>query len=449
MKTATNILTRSPKSLLLLMLAALLMSSCCEKDHVEAPRFPESVNNVLLIYAAGQNNLANDIRGNITDFCRGYLPQGNDSNILLAYEKLESSYTPAASYLIRYYMHSGQITADTLLRLSPDKPAASGSTLNEVLTYVKDNFPAEGGYGLLFSSHASGWLPKGYYGNSDYYDNLYRSGGTSAQKIREMQSGPFPVPYVEQERPAHLPPVKSIGQDRLLLNGTLTSMEMDLREFSEAIPMHLDYIFFDCCLMGGIEVAYQLRDKCDRIILSPTEVLATGFDYGQMSARLLGGSSPDLEGVCRDYYKLYANHPSGGQWRSATVTLTDCRNLEPVAQACRNIFQNHREAISAINPDDVQRFYTQDYHWFYDLQDMAAHSGASRAELDALENALNGCVIYKAHTDTFLYDMFDPEYGFEIRTYSGFSSYLPSDGSAYLDANYKLLDWNMATGLVE
>ena len=37
---------------------------------------------------------------------------------------------------------------------------------------------------------------------------------------------------------------------------------------------------------------------------------------------------------------------------------------------------------------------------------------------------------------------------FEIKTFSGFSMYLPSHGSGELNRFYRTLDWNIATGLV-
>lgn len=443
-KRMAGMITHTVPSLLLLSFAVLLPSSCV-KDTMEAPKFPDSINNVLLIYAAGQNSLAHYLQEDINDFCDGYLPQGNDRNILLVYEKLRyttySPVPPVTSYLIRYYRHSGQTVADTLLRINADKHAAEGSTLNEVLTWVRNNFHAQGGYGLLFSSHATGWLPKGYYSNPYYYDDKYETGTASAQRSQGSQADSGWVPYFRPERDPSLPPVKSIGQDYVRENGQSLSYEMNLTEFDDAIPMHLDYIFFDCCLMGGIEVAYELRDKCDRILFSPTEVIAEGFDYANMGQKLLGGSTPDLEGVCSDYYEYYKSHPRGGQYRSATVTLVDCMRLEPLADVCRSIFSTHRDALDAITPREVQGYFTADYHRFYDLYDIADHAGASDTELGALQSALDNCIIYKAATENFL--------TFPINVYSGLSMYLPCNGSDYLDANYRELDWNKATGLVQ
>jgi hypothetical protein len=58
---------------------------------------------------------------------------------------------------------------------------------------------------------------------------------------------------------------------------------------------------------------------------------------------------------------------------------------------------------------------------------------------------LNSCIIYKAATDEFLRGFG----GFTIRTFCGFSMYLPCHGSAFLDGKYKELAWNKATGLVD
>ena len=54
---------------------------------------------------------------------------------------------------------------------------------------------------------------------------------------------------------------------------------MDVLEMVRAITIHLDYIIFDACLMGGIEVAYELRNVADKIGFSQAEILAHGFPY--------------------------------------------------------------------------------------------------------------------------------------------------------------------------
>lgn len=430
----------------ILMASALAAAVSCCKHRAEPPRFPDHIDNVVIMYMAGQNSIASYLRTNINDICAGYVPAGDSPSILLSYQKLSSSRTPARSYLIRYYSHMGTTAADTIAEYDAGMPASSAATLGKVLTDVREAFPAKS-YSMLFSSHATGWLPKGYYNDPSSYDS--QGAGLSD---RSVPSSGMPyqewVPYHEEYRDPSLPDVKSIGQDAVNQNGTAVSYEIDLKEFSDAIPMHLDYIFFDCCLMGGIEVAYELRDKCDRIIFSPTEVLATGFNYKTMGAMLFAASGPDLEGVCRSYYDYYNSQT--GAYRSATVTLVDCTRLEPVAEACRTIFSNHREGLSAIDPDSVQRYYTGTRHWFYDLYDIACKAGADENELSALSDALEGCTVYKASTGSFLLDLgSSPGYGFEISVYSGFSMYLPCNGSAFLDEAYRSLDWNAGTSLVE
>ena len=421
-------------------ISAVFAAVSCEKHVVSSlpTPYPETIDKVLIMYSAGQNNLAAALAEDIGDLCGGYLPRSRDRVLLLSYQRLNSRYTTsvAESYLIRYSIFNGRLAADTLKRFPADRNAASAATMNEVLTYVRDNFPA-GSYGMLFSSHATGWLPAGYYSNSSYYDNLY---GTGRQAMPAGIGGETCVPLVIPERDPALPPVKSIGADYVYGASGMVSYEMDLREFAAALPMHMDYIFFDCCLMGGIEVAYELRDRCDRIIFSPTEVLAEGFDYRTMGERLLRSGAPDLEGICRDYYEYYSNHEDGGYMRSATVSLVDCAGTGHLAEVCRRIFDSHRDGLAGIMPDEVQQYYTGRYHWFYDLYDIAVHAGASGEELAELQDAIDGCIIYKAATDRFL--------GIPIETSCGLSMYLPCNGSAYLDNEYRKLAWNQAAGLV-
>ena len=79
--------------------------------------------------------------------------------------------------------------------------------------------------------------------------------------------------------------------------------------------------------------------------------------------------------------------------------------------------------------------------WFYDLESILRIAGINDTELAELHEALDNCIVYKAHTPKFMSD-------FEIHTFSGFSMYLPCQGGKNLDTFYKTLEWNKDTGLV-
>ena len=67
------------------------------------------------------------------------------------------------------------------------------------------------------------------------------------------------------------PITKTFGIEQSLYGGTL---EMEITDLASAIPMHLKCIVFDACLLGGVEVAYELRNLCDKICFSSLRCLA-------------------------------------------------------------------------------------------------------------------------------------------------------------------------------
>ncbi len=390
---------------------------------------------VLLLYSAGNNSLRDYLLDDIKDLKEGWLPgKYRSDDVLLIYTHTPVSRgmysTPTTPYLIRLYDDKGTVTADTLITYPKGTVSSSAAQLNKVLSHVQSAFPARS-YGMIFSSHATGYLPPGYYLNPHSY-TFIKSGMMSAGSGQV----PSPVPYVEPEYDPSLPMVKSIGQD--VSPGS--SYEIDLRHFAEAIPMKLEYILFDACLMGGAEVAYELQGKCGKVGFSQAEVLAEGLDYKTLAKHLLQGSQSDPKAVCEDYFNQY--DVQSGVYRSATVSLIDCDRLGPLADICNEIFRNHREDMAGIDPDKVQRFYRSGRHWFYDLESIIIEAGATESELAALHSALDECVVYKGHTPEFMQE-------FDIDIFSGLSMYLPCNGSEELDKYYRTLSWNKATGLVE
>ena len=394
---------------------------------------------VLLLYSAGFNSISSYLKEDIEDLGKGWLPgrqRSNDIILVYSHQTATRGQYGTKTEPVLFRMHSlsdGTVIRDTLEVYETGTISASAAQLNNVLTYVKENFPAKS-YGMIFSSHATGYLPEGFYSEPSKYhfsESMKRSWGVQGL------GRPVPVPYVEPEQTPGLPAVKSIGQD---VDGEF-SYEIDLREFAKAIPMKLDYLLFDACLMGGIEVAYELIGKCDRLGFSQAEVLAEGFNYKTLSTHLLGDrAESDPMSVCKDYFTQY--DVQEGVYRSATISLIDCNNLEPLAETCSRLFEKYADNLRTLQASEVQRYYRGSKHWFYDLESILVNAGISDSELDELHEALGRCIMYKGATPSFMNE-------FTIHTFSGFSMYLPSNGNEELDKYYKTLKWNKITGLVK
>lgn len=373
--------------------------------------YSEPSRRVMIMVSAGFNSLSNYLSQDLLDLEEGYLPQGTSysTDMVLVLSRLPKDYgdysveCPPVLYRL-YKDRENAVHRDTLMIWADDTPLCKKETLQEALSFIQRKFPAKG-YGMVFSSHGSGWLPEGYYSNPDKYEKSKGSG------------------------------YRSIGQDIVGTDG----VELELKELADAIPMHLDYLLLDACLSGCVEVAWQFKDKTDMIGFSPTEVLADGFDYLNITRRLLA-SVPDPVDVCREYFEYYDSQ--SGSSRSATITAVDTRQLEPLAEVCRTLFEKYRSAILALDGNSVQEYFRYDRHYFYDLRDILVQAGISWMEQAQLNAALDACLLYHAATPYFL--------SIRLSRVCGLSMYLPSMGTDYLNSFYRnQISWNEATQLVK
>lgn len=419
-------------------LASLLMLSAvaCDKTFDDMPGnkgtapvrdvTPEKAQ-VMILYSAGFNSLSAALEDDVNDIKSGYLPLvGSMSKAVLVYSRRLSEtgrYTDRTpSYLIRLSVDGwGKVVSDTLKTWPETDEAVSASTMTDVLETVKGLYP-HASYGMVFSSHGSGWLPSGYY---------------STGKITAGTAGLQAVPYIDPNSDGSMPRVKSIGIDNITSRNTY---EMEIETFAQALPMKFDYIIIDACLMGCIEVAYALKDKCDKLVFSQAEVLEDGLcDYTTLTQRVLRPVVPDLYNLCEDSYRHYKNQDDP-IYRSLTISMIDCTRLDGLAESCKSLFSKYRNQISLVNAANVQGYFRSRKHWFYDLTDILRQSGVPEADMTDYNKAMSDCVLYNAATDTFI--------NFDIRTHCGLSMYLPADGNSELDEFYKTLSWNKASGLV-
>ena len=413
-------------------LTALLLGSCdgiCEPDS-------NHKNSTFIVFSLGFNNLSSALKSDMEDLVTYSLSKNHTQDNLLVFShhttsgsNYSNSTSPVLTHI--YKNKKDQIVRDTLLVMDPGTKSASSETIRTVLEFVQENFPSDK-YGMLLSSHGTGWAPENYCNYPDNFDKV--SNGTIWRS--STQDRVIPAPLMDGA-----PDVKSFGVQNASKSEII---EIDINDLAEAMPMKVDYIIFDACFMGGVEVAYEFMDKCDKMVFSQTEILADGMDYKTMLSYLFGKSEPDLKGLCENFFNYYDTQRD--IYRSATISLIDCQKLPSLAQACKAIFEAQSPYLSNLDRSQVQRYFRASYYdihgWFYDLGSIISNCQTTEEQVTGFEEALSSCVIYKASTEWFMSDI-------QIKTHSGLSMYLPYENRTYLNEFYKTLRWNADTELIK
>lgn len=392
---------------------------------------------VFIAFSFGYNNLSFDLKEDIEDMISNNVPEyGTTENVVLVLSqnthKNTSNYsTPSAPVLTHIYTRSGELVRDTLKVYADTTVAARKAVVADVLTIAKERFPAQS-YGMLMSSHGTGWAPQGY---------CYSPSDKTSGSIFGLNSGSYDGP--EKYHDAR-PLLKSIGSH--YNGGASRSIEIEIKDLADAIPMHLDYILFDACFMGCIEVAYELKDKCDMMCFSQTEILANGMDYKSLLSILFAEDGPDLKACAENYFDMYKNQTLA-YMRSATISVVDCRKLDKLAQVVAENSQAIMDlASNSQNRQNVQGYfqpkYSRNHGIFYDLESIFKEAGVNAESMNQLKEALSDCVICKYATPVFLSS-------FEIKTHSGLSMYLPDPDRYNLNAFYETLKWNEVTQIIK
>lgn len=404
---------------LLLTLAAVLAAGC---SGIDRP-FEGTYDQVVIYCALGHNNLSGDLRRNLDDLSTDVLPGLSYDKAIVAFMHNTGTGGYSGSnppVLIRLFRGpDGKPVLDTLKTYSAMSVSASKESLRTVLEDIRTAFPARR-YGMVYSSHGTGWLPADYDSNTE-------PGTRAASLASSAADGPAPA----------WPPTKALGNQYV---GS-RSQWVEIQDLAEALPMQFEYIALDCCLSGCIEVAWELRDRCRWLVVSPAEILTTGMVYSTLSRDMLSGPDPDLLLYCQQYYDYY--NAQSGALRSGTITLVDCAKLEPLATAFSAIVDAHRDAldINKLSPSVQRYFYgSSQLRFFFDLRDLCAQIGATADELARLDAALRDCIPYHAETPSF--------FDLPLERCCGLSVYIPDPRRTLLNSFYQTLSWNDRVRLV-
>ena len=430
-----------------ILLFALLALAGCTKDG-EDPRYPHA-SRVVLVYMAGDNSLGGYAWDNLEAMRRGMTSVTSGSRTIAYVD------TPGENPRLVEVTSSG---TQTLYTWPSPHNSVSAATVREVVSLVRTLAPADR-YGLVLWSHGLAWMPSwatGYLTRSkarigDTWPQTKHDGeapetsaffvpaafsASASMPVTATGSASADRPIPTASVPTSWPATKWFGQD----TGESPAGYLDTEQLSEAIPSGVfDWILFDACFMASAETLYALRDKAERIICSPAEVIADGFPYAEIMAELLR-PEPDLRAVCETYYRNYADDPRPA-YRSATVSLVETSQLEALAAATASVLgaalTTDPEVLSVMDLNRVQPLDRYRRHFLFDMGSVVGEletRGLVPALLaEAWRAQLARTVIYEAHTPTML--------GLALDACCGLSMYVPYADYADLNEYYRSLGW--------
>lgn len=220
---------------------------------------------------------------------------------------------------------------------------------------------------------------------------------------------------------------KSFGSDQ--------GREIDIQELAAVTPS-VEYIIFDACSMGSVEVLYEFKDKAKFIIASPTETIAESLPYHLVTPMLFGDLN-SLKGLCKSYYDYYSNYDD--LRKSATVALYKTDKLLDLSKEVKKIYSQSNDWKGEFDLTNVQRLdFTIDFPVpQYDFGDVFSYN--FKVDQSGLHSVMEDLVLYKASTESFL--------GNKINRFSGLSIYVPTGKEDSLMMYYRNLKWYKDSGM--
>lgn len=394
---------RHISALLAILLLQLPLTGCSDSDDKEPEPAPapsdEPVERVLLVYMAAYNNLGDNGSYSSGDF---------DLNDIDEMKTAARNGAFGHNRLILFHTRYGEapaikeVTADGTVRTLKTYDASFspvvGANMRTIFADVKTLAPASN-YGLVLWSHGNGWLQTG---------------------------------LVEKA------PAKRAFGDHMGNSMNVTTLAKSLR------GENFDFVYFDCCFMAGVEVAYELRDVAPVIVASASELPSPGMPY-DLTLPYLMADKADPEGAAKATFNHY-NSLTGSE-RTCTMSVISTAGLSKLAAEVKSLYLNYRTLPSGVS---LQQFVSRNdgrfYGYFYDLRHYLFElSGGENRDPEgaiAYENAvqaINECVTYSASTP-WLWER-EAWYRVKIDWHCGLSTYVMGSPDDAQTNGYTQLQW--------
>ncbi len=347
------------------MITLLVGLSSCE-DEPDGPVKP-AVSRTVLVYMVANNDLGQygwekaDLREMTQAMTQGATENGGD---LLVYR---NSYGETYDRLVRLLPDG----TEEVLKVYDDDDLCSvdSERLHRVLGDTR-SFAPNDSYGIIFWSHGTGWIE----------ESSARSGISTL----------------------------SFGSDK--------SRRMKITSLARALEsFHHDWIYFDCCHMGTVEIIYELRNAASQIVASTTELPLEGMPY-HLNIPEFFRETPSMSTAAANTYQYY-NETPGVSDQSCCIAVYETSAMEDFATATADLFAASAPLESIYRGIDYTRNSLSGT--IFDMRDyiMALEAPASlKTEWD---NAYSRVISYYAATPKC--------YGIDMSAFTGLGCYIVTD----------------------
>ena len=428
---------------LILAMFTIAFNSCSDSSNDDSPT-PDppgtTYRRSVIIYMAAQNSLGNVKASQLdsAEIVKGTARLTDNKDNVFFF--LDDKDLPR---LYRIYKYKKRTIIEKILTWTDDVCSSDPATLCSVLKTVSQKYPSLS-YGLVLWSHGNGWIPATNEQNT--LQNTQRAFG--------IDVGPGGNMTTDQD---------SLGK---------TGAQMNIADMAQAIKqsgIHLDYLFFDACLMQNIEVAYELKDVTDYVVGSATSTSAYGGYYTNLIPQALfayPANDNNVSLIADQYYYDACNNPDLKKYYNNfgnVNSVIKTANLDELAQATAQHILSVFGHKATPDLSDIQAYFSSDIFNMPDFFDMgsAMKKLLSTTDYQAWLNVASKCIITHHASPSFVVtylnneaitndvsdtesvlgvSMFIPRQRFESYPYSPFNKYFRST-SWYTKAGWAETGW--------
>jgi hypothetical protein len=360
----------------------ILSLSSCQKEEGENNRMPVRT---VIVYMVADNNLDYFCLNDINEMEKGW-QQDTDGNLIVYLDRAESA--GVAHPIVYKINHDTTVDiSSSIIKVYKEHNSIDEKNMYNILLDIISSYPAQS-YGLILWSHGTAWLPAG---------------------------------TIMSDKPNN-PVMRSFGKD--------VTDEMNIFDLKNAFPCHFDFIIFDACYMGAIEVAYELRNQTDFILSSATETLSSGYPYHHITKHLFD-QTMNYSKIADDFFQSYAILQ--GAMQSASISVVKTSELNILADKVRQIM-NDTIHLQYVDTHLIQQFSTRENGTLFDFDNFMSRVSTNEAYYLEFNRALSQSIFYKACTSSILETL-------KINTFSGMSIFIPDTSNTQYYDFYKNFDW--------